>query len=306
MPPAGVHEAEAGLMRSLLFVPGDSAHKLARALESGADALIIDLEDSVAPAAKAEARATAAAFIDEARRFDDRIQLWVRINAFDTGLSDDDLAAVIPAEPHGVMLPKSASGMDVTDLDNRISVQEARSGLDDGTTGIIVIATETARSIFGLGSYGGASPRLRGLAWGAEDLAAAISAESNRFADFSYTPPFRLARELALFAAVAAQAAPIDTVFTAYKDLDGLQKEAEAARRDGFTAKLAVHPAQVAVINAVFTPGAEAIAHARAVVAAFEDNPEAGVVGLDGQMLDRPHLVRALNLLERARTAGLS
>ncbi|GGE47676.1 citryl-CoA lyase [Agaricicola taiwanensis] len=293
-------------MRSLLFVPGDSPHKLARALESGADALIIDLEDSVAPAAKAEARATAAAFIDEARRFDERIGLWVRINAFGTGLADDDLAAVVPAEPNGILLPKSTGGFDVTDLHNRLAVEEAKAGIDDGALAIIVIATETAGSIFGLGSYPNASPRLTGLAWGAEDLAAAISAETNRFADRSHTPPFRLARELALFAAVAASVAPIDTVFTAYKDLDGLRQEAEAARRDGFTGKLAVHPAQVPVINQVFMPNAEAVARARAVVAAFEANPGAGVVGLDGQILDRPHLIRAQGLLARAKTAGVA
>lgn len=291
-------------MRSLLFVPGDSAHKLARALESGADALIIDLEDSVAPTAKAEARATAAAFIDEARRFDDRLQLWVRINAFDTGLSDEDLAAVVAAEPHGIMLPKCAGGRDVTDLDNRLAVEEARAGIDDGTIGIIPIGTETAASIFGLGSYAGSSPRLRGIAWGAEDLAASISAEINRFPDLSYTPPFRLARELSVFAAAAAGAAAIDTVFTAYKDSEGLRREAEAARRDGFSAKLAIHPAQVAIINAVFTPTDEAMARARAIVAAFAEEPDAGVIGLNGEMLDRPHLTRALNLLARVPDAG--
>lgn len=291
-------------MRSLLFVPGDSAHKLARALESGADALIIDLEDSVAPDAKAEARATAAAFIDEARRFDDRLQLWVRINPFDTGLSDEDLAAVVAAEPHGVMLPKCTGGRDVTDLDNRLAVEEAKAGIDDGTLGIIVIGTETAASIFGLGTYAGASPRLRGIAWGAEDLSTSIGAEMNRFPDLSYTPPFRLARELSVFAAAAAGAAAVDTVFTAYKDQDGLRREAEAARRDGFSAKLAIHPAQVATINAVFTPTEEAIARARAVVAAFEEKPGVGVIGLDGEMLDRPHLTRALNLLASVETAG--
>lgn len=293
-------------MRSLLFVPGDSPHKLARALESGADGLIIDLEDSVAAPAKAEARATAAAFIDEARKFDERLQIWVRVNAFDTGLTDDDLATVMASGPHGIVLPKCESGRDVTDLDARMAVHEAQAGLDDGATRILVIATETAASIFGLGSYRDASPRLAGLSWGAEDLSAAIGAETNRLPDRSLSPPFRLARELALFAAVAANAVPVDTVFTAYKDTDGLRRETEAARRDGFTAKLAIHPAQVPVINAVFTPTPEAIAHARDIVAAFEEAPESGVIGLKGQMLDRPHLIRAQRLLERARVAGVS
>jgi citrate lyase subunit beta/citryl-CoA lyase len=305
MSPTGLHEAEADLMRSWLLVPGDSARKLARALEAGADALIVDLEDSVAAAAKPEARATAAAFLHEARRLDDRLQLWVRVNALDTGLTEEDLAIVMPARPHGIMLPKSESGRMVTELDARLAVHEAEAGIDDGATRILAIATETAASVFGLGTYARASSRLSGLTWGAEDLSAAIGAEASRGSDHAYGSPFRLVRDLVLFGAVAAGAAPVDGVYTAYKDTDGLRAEAEAARRDGFTAKLAIHPAQVPIINAVFTPDAGAIARARAVVAAFAAEPEAGVVGFNGEMLDRPHLVRAERLLERARAAGL-
>ena len=293
-------------MRSLLFVPGDSPRKLARALTSGADGLIVDLEDSVADGAKAEAREIAAAFLRETRDFDPRTRLWVRVNALDTGLTEDDIAAVMPARPHGIVVPKTAGGPDVAEIDARLAVHEALNGIADGATAIVAIATETAAALFGLGSYAGASQRLTGLSWGAEDLAAAIGAETNRFPDGGYTPPFRLARELALFGAVAAGAAPIDTVWTAYRDLDGLRAEAEAARRDGFTAKLAIHPDQVPVINAVFTPSVEAIARARAVVATFAANPGAGVVGVGGEMLDRPHLVRAERLLERARAAGVN
>lgn len=289
-------------MRSLLFTPGDSDKKLAKGLESGADALIIDLEDSVAAEAKAPARETARRFLLEARDRPARPRLFVRVNALDTGMTDADLAAVMAAGPDGVMLPKCNAGADVVHLDAKLTAQEAVYGLAAGSTEIVAVATETAQAIFGLGSYASASPRLAGLTWGAEDLSAAIGAETNRGRDGRHTEPFRLARSLCLFGAVAAGAQPIDTVFPAFRDAEGLARECEEARRDGFTGKMAIHPAQVAVINASFTPTPEAIAQAQAVVAAFAAHPGAGVVNIDGEMFDRPHLTRAERLLARART----
>ncbi|MCA1242603.1 CoA ester lyase [Stappia stellulata] len=293
-------------MRSLLFVPADSERKLAKGLDSGADVLLIDLEDSVALDAKENARAVAARFLAEARERSERPRLYVRVNALDTGETDADLAAVMPAAPEGIMLPKSISGASVQQLDAKLAVHEAQNDLPDGSTRIVIVATETAASLFNLGSYAGASARLDGLSWGAEDLSADIGALGNRDASGGFTEPFRMARNLCLFGAVAASAIPIDTVFTNFRDLDGLRREAEDALRDGFTAKMVIHPAQVPVINEVFTPSADAIADARRIVDAFAAAGDPGVVGLDGEMLDRPHLRRAEKLLARARAAGLS
>ena len=290
-------------MRSLLFVPGDSPRKLAKGLESGADALILDLEDSVGPDGKAEARGITARFLAEAGAGP---LLFVRVNALDTGLTDADLDAVLPGRPHGVVLPKPVSGADVQRLDAKIAAREALLDIPDGATRILVIATETARSLFQMGSYAGASPRLDGLAWGGEDLSADLGAETNRLPDGSYAEPYRLARTLTLLAAAAAEAQAIDTVFTNFRDPDGLRREAELAVRDGFTAKMAIHPAQVPVINEAFTPSPDAVRRAEAVVAAFAREPGAGVVGLDGRMLDRPHLRQAQRLLDRARRAGVA
>jgi len=287
-------------MRSLLFVPGDDERKLAKALECGADALILDLEDSVAADAKAQARRTTLDFLQSARRQAKRPKLYVRINALDSGLSDSDLDTVMTAGPDGIVLPKSQSGADVTLLDARIAVREALHDLEDGRTRIIAIATETAAAIFGLGSYAGSCRRLAGLTWGGEDLAAAIGASRNKNASGNWTDPFVLARNLCLFGAVAADVQPIDTVYTDFRDQDGLRREADAAARDGFTGKLAIHPAQIPVINEAFTPSPEAIEEARRVVAAFGAAGDAGVVGLDGKMLDRPHLTAAERTLARA------
>jgi citrate lyase subunit beta/citryl-CoA lyase len=306
MPPHRLHAAAAagddgGLtMRSLLFVPGDDDKKLAKALASGADALIVDLEDSVAEARKPAARASAAAFVAEARRLAARPRLYVRVNPFASGLTAADLDAVIPAAPDGVVLPKCLGGADVQRLGANLAVREAEHGLADGSTGVIVIATESARALFGFASYRGASRRLEGLAWGGEDLSADLGAETNRLPDGAYAAPYALARTLALVGAVAAEARPIDAVMTNFRDLDGLRVEALAARRDGFLAKMAIHPAQVPIINEVFSVSPEAIARARAIVAAFEAAPGAGVVALDGEMLDLPHLKRAKRLLDSA------
>lgn len=286
-------------MRSLLFVPADSPRKLARALAGAADALLVDLEDSVAPAAKAAARDAAREFIAAARAASSAKRLYVRVNALDSGLIDDDLDAVMAAAPDGILLPKCASGRDVQHLGAKLAVREAANGLADGSTKIIAIATETPASLFHLGSYPGASRRLAALTWGAEDLSAELGGQATRLPDGGYTPPYALARSLTLFGAAAADVAPIDTVFPNYRDLAGCQADCEAGARDGFTGKMAIHPDQVAVINQIFTPSAEALARARAVIAAFAAAPGAGVIGLDGQMLDLPHLKRARRLLAR-------
>jgi citrate lyase subunit beta / citryl-CoA lyase len=288
-------------MRSLLFVPGDDEKKLAKALGSGADALLIDLEDSVALSRKKEARQITYHFIATARKTQGTPKLFVRVNAHGTGLTGDDLDAIVPAAPDGIMLPKSQSGDDVALLSAKIAVREAESNLKDGAISIIAIATETARSLFHMGTYAGASQRLVGLTWGGEDLSADIGAETNRLGDGSYTDPYRLARALCLFAASSAETAPIDSVYTNFKDMDGLKAEAEAAKRDGFTAKMAIHPAQIAIINAVFTPTEAAVARAQRIVDLFADNPDAGVIGLDGEMLDRPHIRRAMRILAAAK-----
>jgi citrate lyase subunit beta / citryl-CoA lyase len=290
-------------MRSLLFIPGDDEKKLAKGLGSGADVLLIDLEDSVAPARKAEGRRIATAFIGEARKAAKRTRLFVRVNAQATGLTGEDLDAVMAAVPDGIMLPKCQSGDDVQLLSSMIAVREAENDLPDGYADIIAIATETAASLFHMGTYAGASRRLLGLTWGGEDLSADLGAETNRLSDGSYTDPYRLARSLCLVGASAAAVQPIDSVFTSFRDLDGLRAEAEAARRDGFTAKMAIHPAQVPVINAVFTPSPETVARARRIVNVFAENPGLGVVGMDGEMLDMPHLRRAERILAQAQAA---
>ena len=286
-------------MRSLLFVPGHDEKKLGKSLACGADAIIVDLEDSVAAAAKPEARVRARAFLGRARALERRPKLIVRVNPLPGGETDRDLEAVMPGAPDAIMLPKSLGGASVQELSVKLGVREALEGLPDGATAILAIATETAGALFAMASYRGASARLMGLAWGAEDLSADLGAENNRD-DLGYASPYRLARDLTLLGATAAGVAPIDTIFANFRDLDGLHAEAEAAQRDGFAGKMAIHPAQVAVINAAFTPTPEAVRRARAVVAAFAANPGAGVVVLDGAMLDLPHLTRARKVLWRA------
>ena len=290
-------------MRSLLFVPGDSPAKIDKALGSGADALLLDLEDSVSLAEKHTARRLVAGQLTALSGRHDTPRLSVRINALDSGLADDDLDAVIKAKPYGIMLPKSINGASVQQLAAKIAVREAQAQIEDGQTRIIAIATETAQSLFHLASYQGASGRLDGLTWGAEDLSADLGSETNRLENGEYTDPYRLARALVLVGASAAQLPAIDTVFTAYRDNEALTRECEAARRDGFSAKMAIHPAQVPIINAVFTPSDEAISHAQAIVDAFAADPQAGVVGIGGQMIDRPHLRRAERVLARAWAA---
>lgn len=290
-------------MRSLLFVPGDDEKKLAKALASEADALILDLEDSVAFAAKPAARQATASFLNEARGRSARPRLFVRVNPLDGGLTDADLETVMRAGPDGVVLPKCADGAAVQQLGAKLAVREAECGLPDGGTRILAIATETACALFGFASYRGCSRRLDALAWGGEDLSADLGAETNRLPDGGYAAPYVLARTLTLIGANAAGVGAIDAVYTNFRDAEGLRAEALAARRDGFSAKMAIHPAQVPIINAVFTPSPEAVARAQAVIAAFEAEPGAGVVSLDGEMLDLPHWTRARKVLARAGLA---
>ena len=266
---------------------------------SGADVLILDLEDSVAPAAKAAARDCVREALVAARGRAGMPRLMVRINALDTGMTDADLDGVMAGAPYAIMLPKATGGPDVSHLAAKLAVREAELDLPDGGTRILPICTETAKSIFGLGTYGRCSHRLVAMTWGAEDLSADIGAERNRLADGLHAEPFRLARNLLLMGAAAAQVDAIDTVFTAFRDMEGLARECAQARADGFTGKMAIHPAQVAVINAAFTPDEAAIGRARAIVAAFAADPQTGVIGLDGEMIDRPHLMRAERLLAR-------
>lgn len=287
-------------MRSLLFVPGDSARKMEKALGCGADALILDLEDSVALSQKPAAREETRAFLVAQRDNPGRPKLFVRINALPTGLADLDLDGVMPGSPDGIMLPKAQGGADVTHLAAKIAVREAEFGLEDGRTRILAIGTETARGVFALGTFPGASHRLAGLAWGGEDLAADVGAEANRGEDGAYTDPYRIARAMTLFAAAAAEVDAIDSVYTSFRDMEGLAAECRASRRDGFVAKMAIHPAQVPVINETFTPSEASLARARAIVAAFEADPGAGVVGIEGEMIDMPHLKQAQRLLRRA------
>lgn len=290
-------------MRSLLFVPTDNERKLEKALSCGADALILDLEDSIAPAAKEEARKRAATFLQEQKNQPGAPRFIVRVNGLASGQTDADLDAVMTAQPWGIMLPKSESGADVQQLGAKLAVREAENAISSGVTAIIPIATETAAAIFGLGSYRDASKRLHALTWGAEDLAAGLAAVTNRMPDGRWTPPFALARNMMLFSAASAAVDAIDTVFVNFRDTEGLQRECEEAVRDGFAGKMAIHPDQVAVINSIFTPGGDELAKARAVVAAFEEEPDAGVLSIDGHMVDRPHLRNAQRLLLRAEMA---
>lgn len=288
-------------MRSYLFVPGDSEKKLNKGLGSEADVLLIDLEDSVASANKDEARKLAANFVKLHRESINRPRLFVRINALDTGLAEMDLATIIPAGPDGIMLPKSISGHCVSRLDVMMTAREALAGLPEGETEIMIVATETAGSIFNLGSYNNCSPRLAAMTWGAEDLSADLGAETNKDETGRLTSPYRMVRDLTLMGAVAAGAQPVDAIFQNFRDTDGLRLDAKAARRDGFTGKMAIHPAQVPIINEVFTPDEEAIRRAQKVIDAFRQAGDVGVVGLDGDMLDRPHLRRAEITLKRAK-----
>ena len=286
-------------MRSLLFVPGDDERKIAKAFDCAADALVLDLEDAVAPGRKPKARDVCASALRSAGTAK---TLFVRMNALDTEHALPDLAAIVRCKPFGVMLPKSNRGDDVRRLAFYLDALEARDGVEVGGIRILPIVTETAASMFHLGSYADpAIPRLCGMVWGGEDLAADVGASANRHADGTYATEYGLARSLCLFAAASASVLAIDAVYTNFRDAEGLKAEALAALRSGFGAKAAIHPAQVDVINEAFTPSASDVEWAERVVNAFESAGDAGVAAIDGKMLDRPHLRSARRVLERAR-----
>jgi citrate lyase subunit beta / citryl-CoA lyase len=287
------------MIRSLLFVPADSTKKLGKAMTSGADALIVDLEDSIAIDRKALGRNSAAAFLKDALAVKQRPFILVRVNGLQTDLTDADLDAIVPAKPDGVVLPKAEGGASVVHTGAKLAVREATSGLPDGSVKILPIATETAAAMFLAGTFAGSSLRLMGLTWGAEDLSAELGAQANRGADGRFLDPYRLARVLCLAGAAAAEVPAIDTVYVDFRDDKGFRRECEEASRDGFTGKMAIHPAQVSIINELFTPTAAQIEKAEAIVAAFAASPGAGTIGIDGRMYDRPHLVRARALLTR-------
>jgi citrate lyase subunit beta / citryl-CoA lyase len=281
-------------MRSWLFAPGDSEKKMAKALAGPADVVLLDLEDAVAPESKPLARKTVHDFLRA--NADARARIWVRVNPLDGPHTLDDLVAVMPANPGGIMLPKVYGRADVELLDTYLTAFEAAHGLERGATPLIVLITETAEAMFHTGDYKDA-PRVVALTWGAEDLADSIGASSNRNPDGSYGFTYELARSLTVLGAATAGVCAIETISADYQDLDALRVRAEKVRRDGFKGMLAIHPAQVDVINAAFSPSAEEIAQAREIVAVFEANPGVGTIGWKGGMLDRPHLSRARQLL---------
>lgn len=280
-------------MRSWLFAPGDSDKKMAKATASDADIVIFDLEDAVAPQIKPDARLMVATALNAA---DNRERLWVRINPFETDMPLLDLAAVMPARPGGIVLPKAEGPQDVVRLDHTLSALEAAHDIPLGSTPVMALVTETAASMFEAGNYAGA-PRLVAMSWGAEDLSDSIGAQANVDTSGRFDPAYELARTLCLLGAARAGVTAIETIQTDFRDLDGLGARAGDMRRQGFGGMLAIHPAQVEPINTAFTPGDAEIAEARMVVKLFADNPELGTIGHSGKMYDRPHLSRAQQLL---------
>ncbi|MGC1271336.1 MAG: CoA ester lyase [Croceibacterium sp.] len=292
-------------LRSWLFVPGDSEAKLAKVATSGADVVIVDLEDAVAPGAKAHARVLARDWLSAHRPkvlSGNGFARWVRINALDTPLWREDLAMAMAGAPDGVMVPKAAGPEQLQSLAGELYEHEQRHGIANGSTRILPLVSETAAAALVIAAYATAPiPRLAGLTWGAEDLSAALGASRKRDARGVWTDTFRMVRATVLLAAHARGVAAVDTLHADFRDLDGLKKVAEASHADGFSGMLAIHPAQVPIINAAFSPNAEAIAEAQAIVEAFAANPGAGALQLDGRMIDQPHLVQARKLLESLR-----
>jgi citrate lyase subunit beta/citryl-CoA lyase len=282
--------------RSWLFAPGDSEKKMGKASDGPADIVLLDLEDSVMPENKPAARELVANFLTSR---DDRERLWVRVNPLSGGETQADLDAIMPSKPGGLFLPKAEGREDVETLDAMLNTLEAANNIDIGSTKVAALVTETAAAMFKTGSYAG-SPRLVAMSWGAEDLSSALGARVQFQADGNYMPTFELARSLCLIGAVAAGVAPIETIQADFRDLDGLKDRALMVRSQGYRGMLAIHPAQVPVINDAFTPSTDELDEARAIVAAFDANPGAGTVGLNGAMLDRPHLALAQALLASA------
>ncbi|WP_298396430.1 CoA ester lyase [Sphingobium sp.] len=284
-------------VRSILFVPGDSERKIEKSRASGADAIVLDLEDSVAQARKAIARETVATLLRDGARAD-KMAYWVRINPIDTPDALHDLAAIVAGRPAGILLPKAQSPADVAQLSLYLDALEIRDDIAPGSIPIMPVATETARAPLTLHHYPDAAlPRLFGITWGAEDLSSALGASSNKDDDGRLSLSYRVARSLTLMAAKACGVEAIDTVYPDFRDLDGLKRDSLASRREGFTGRFAIHPDQVEIINAAFSPTSDEIAWSQQVVAAFAAAPDAGVVALDGKMLDMPHLKQARHIL---------
>lgn len=281
-------------MRTFLFVPGDSTRKFESARKTAADALILDLEDSVAPDQKAGARGIVLEMLKAG--IGGKQKLYVRINALDTDLTLDDLAAIVPGKPDGIVLPKCEGGADIDKLSLYLDAFEAANDIPNGHIRIVPVASETAMAVLKLDTFTGCSKRLWGMMWGGEDLAASLGATRNR-TNGKFHSPYLLARDLCLIGAAAAGVVPIDTIYADIEDLDGLKEEAIAARRDGFLSKAVIHPKHVDVVNAAFTPSEEEVAHAKKIIEAFAQNPTAGVVRIDGKMIDKPHLRAAQKIL---------
>jgi citrate lyase subunit beta/citryl-CoA lyase len=284
-------------MRSMLFVPGDRPERFARAVTSGADAVIFDLEDAVVPERRAAARVEIARYLTDAER---QVPLWVRINPVETHDALLDLAAVIDGRPDGIMLPKARDGADVGRASHWLESLEARAGFPWGSVGLIPLITESAGAVLNAASFTRLPARVRGLTWGAEDLAADIGALGNRLPDGEFEFTYAYARSMCLLAAAAAGVAAIDTVDIEIRDGVAVERRARDSRRQGFAGKLAIHPAQVAPIHAAFSPSAAEVEWARRVLAAFSASPGAGAVSLDGRMLDRPHIRQAERILAAA------
>ncbi len=280
-------------MRSWLFAPGDSEKKMSKCLASEADIALLDLEDSVVPERKADARKMVAEAIAGAA---DKSRVWVRVNPLSSGWTEEDLDAILAAGPGGLFLPKAEGGNDVVTLDAMMTPREEAAGIATGSTLVAALVTETAAAMFTTGTYDN-TPRLVAMSWGAEDLSSELGASEQRGPDGEYSHVFEMARSLCLVGAVKAGVAPIETVQPEFRDLEKLETRARRVRAQGFRGMLAIHPAQVAPINAAFTPSEAELAHARAVVQAFADNPTAGALQLDSNMIDRPHLVLAQRLL---------
>ena len=289
-------------MRSLLFVPADAGAKLDKAMASGADGVIIDLEDSITPERKGHARQACVEYLKANVGKKDRPRLLVRINGLDTGMTDDDLAAIVPGKPDIILFPKAEGGASLAYLDAKLTAQEAIAGVDEGAIKVLAQNVESALGFFQAGTFRDVSKRLMGMTWGPEDLSAELGASANRDASGQLTEPYRIARTMCLFGATAARVPAIETVYVDFRNSEGLRRDTADSRRDGFTGRLAIHPAQVPVINEVYTPSAAEIEKAKAVIAAFAAQPGAGAVGIDGKMYDRPHLVRAQNLLGSAKS----
>jgi citrate lyase subunit beta/citryl-CoA lyase len=287
-------------MRSLLFTPGDSDRKLVKGLTSGADVILIDLEDAVASDNKALAREKVADFLAQDETCKSSIPLYVRINDLETEWVREDLEKIVPAKPAGIMLPKARSVEDVEMLGSILGELEQKAGFDQGQTSILVLAPEIPQALLNIASFQTCGPRVTGIAWGSEDLATSLGAHSSLDDDGLYRAPMELARTLCLCAGSAAGIHAIDTVYPDFRDLEGLKRSAERAAGDGFSGKLAIHPDQVSVINAAFTPTNEEVARAKRIIAAFDAEPGAGVINLDGAMVDMPHLAHAQKVLERA------